>query len=235
MGRPRPRPGARRPPCRSGPADVVDDDRGALAGQRSASSRPMPRPAPVTMATLPSSSPMVFLSLASSRPGCTRAAARRRYHAARQHGRCVGVRARSPRASSVEPLGHHLPDQGRGLGPGPGRRRTASARLTTSTPAGGAAAAPVGRRRRCTSTGHRPAAWVNTPPSTLPTNEGGSRWPSPVTTRSARPRRRPDRPARPRGRTRARGGRRGRPARRPALRPPPRPGRASTSTPKSRR
>ena len=34
-------------------AEVVDDDLGAVAGQARACSRPMPRPAPVTIATLP--------------------------------------------------------------------------------------------------------------------------------------------------------------------------------------
>src|SRR5580704_15885966 len=114
-------------------------------------------------------------------------------------------------------------------------RPNRSVRLTTSIPVGGERRSAGSAPPQIQTTGHRPPTRDNTPPGTLPRNEGGSRCPSPVTTTSA-PASRASRSTSPATRSNPWTSR-APSATSPPASPPaaPAPGSASTSTPKSRR
>ena len=96
-------------------------------------------------------------------------------------------------------LGGDLADQGHRLAPGPGPSEAGRQAHHLHAVGRRGQQRPVGPARDAQDRGGGPGrrrASSRTPPGTLPSNEGGSRRPSPVTTRSARSSR-PARPTRP--------------------------------------
>ncbi len=88
------------------------------------------------------------------------------------------------RAKPVQGGSRHLLDQGGRLRPGPSAPEPLG-QADDLHPRGRRPSSAGSAPPQTQSTGHRPPTRDNTPPGTLPWNEGGSRCPSPVTTTSA--------------------------------------------------